>query len=202
MFKHRHRRRLPTAALIASLLLAAPLTATAQDAGPEPAPAAVLDAGTVAATPTPDTPPVIVDPGAGTVTPTEGTPAADATAHPGSTAEQMLRDVRGGNWRMAIAGALALLMVAGVRWGGRLFGSTDRGKSIAVMLLAMMGTLSTALATSTPLSVGVFTGAVALAFTAVGGRKWLSSILWPRDGGGAWAAWLKPWLGVDQPPPK
>lgn len=194
----RTRRRLPAAALIAALLAAGPAVATAApDAGTAPA-TAQLDAGP----PPADTPPVVVDPAAGTVTPTVGTPAAEATAHPGGTAEQMLRDVKGGNWRMAIAGALALLMVAGVRWGGRLFGATDRGKAIAVMLLAMLGTLSASLATSTPLSAGVFTGAVALAFTAVGGRKWLSSILWPRDGGGAWAGWLKPWLGVDQPPPK
>lgn len=194
----RTRRRLPAAALIAALL-GTPLAATAApDAGPAPA-AAQLDAGTAAPA---DTPPVVVDPAAGTVTPSEGTPAAAATAHPGDTAEQMIRDVRGGNYRLALAGALALIMVAGVRWGGRLFGRSDRGKAIAVMLLATLGTLSAALATSTPISGGLFTGALALAFTAVGGRKWLSSLLWPRDGGDGWLEWLKPWLGVkDAPPP-
>jgi hypothetical protein len=199
--KHRPRRRLHALALIAALLGAAPAAAAAAPEDVKVPAAAQLDAGPPAATAPPaSSPPVTVDPSAGTVTPTQGTIAAQAEAHPTDVAKQAIEDARGGRWRLAIAGALALVMVAGVRWGGRLFGRTDRGKAIAIMVLSLLGALSTSLATHLPLDLKLVTGAIGLAWMAVGGRKWLSSVLWPRDGGSAWAAWLKPWLGVDQPP--
>lgn len=135
-------------------------------------------------------PPISID-DAGIVTPAPGTPAAD----PAGTVRSIVEAIGNGHWRLAVAGALALLMVAGVRWGAGLFGTTDRGKAIAVMVLALLGVFSATLATSAPLTWGVIWGALGVAFTAVGARQWLSRMLWPADGAKPVAEWLRPWLG-------
>jgi ABC-type transport system substrate-binding protein len=203
MHQHRRRIRLHHLALITALLLV-PVTAhgATVDAGTAPAAARTSDAGPATAVTVTPTAPVVVDPAAGTVTPTAGTAAGSAAADPSSTAKQVVRDVRGGNWRLAAAGVLLLLMTAGVRWGGKLFGKSDRGKAIAVMVLSLLAALGTSLGTSMPLDYKLISGAVGVAWLAVGGRQWLSRFLWPRDSSGRpWLTWLKPWLGADQVPP-
>jgi hypothetical protein len=156
------------------------------DAGVQAPPS---DAGSAA-------PVVTVDPTTSTVTPAKDSPAAKVEADPAGTGKQILADVKSGNWRYAIAGILAVLFAIGVRTGVKIFGTTDRGKAISIMALALLGTLSAALATSTPLSFDLVGGAIGVALTAVGGRQWISRVLWPRDDGKPVAKWLQPWLGV------
>ena len=155
---------------------------------------ATLDA---APAPTPDAAPaaVIVDPTAGTVTPGAGTLPDRLEHDPIGTAKEIVLATKSGNIRFLAAGILAALMVLGIRFNMRIFGKTDRGKAIAVMTLALLGGLSTALATSTALSLSLFIGAAGVAFTAVGGRQWISRVLWPKDGK-QYLTWLKPWVGV------
>lgn len=131
-----------------------------------------------------------------TVTPAPNTPAAKADADPVTTAKGVVADLKGGRWRLAIAGALALLFALALRLNSKIFGKTDRGKAIAVMVLAALGMLSASLATSTPISLEMLGGVATIAFTAVGGRQWLSRVLWPQDGGKPLLEGLQPWLGV------
>ncbi len=182
------RRTLLPIAIALSLAAPACSLALADD------PVTTVDAGA------PDAAPVIVvDPGAGTVTPAPGTLPDRVTTDPVGFGQTMWQAIRSGQWRLLAAGILAALMVIGVRLRVRLFGTTDRGKAVAVMVLALLGTTSAGLADIVPLSLELLVGAVTLAFTAVGGRQWLSRFLWPQDGGRQWLVWLKPWLGVLTP---
>jgi len=182
-------------AILIAAALAVSQPAYADDARPAPV---LLDATTADAAPPIAVPPgpVIVDTEAGTVTPAPGTPAADATERPLDVAQAVVTNVRAGQWRLALAGLLGLLMVLGVKYAPALFGRTDRGKALAVMVLALLGTLSAALAASSVVTIGLVLGAVGVAWTAVGARQWLSRFLWPQDGGKQWATWLQPLLGV------
>jgi len=187
-------------ALFAAPALAAPDTPTsASTSAALVASSSSADAGPTTA-PAPTGPPIAVGSDSA-VTPAAGTPGAKAQQDPVATATQIAHDIRDGasGARYAIAGALALLMVGGIRWGGKLFGKNDRDKSIVVMILAMLGTLSTALASSTPITPSLLFGAVSIAFMAVGGRTWLSRVLWPADDGGHLLEWLKPFLGYKPP---
>lgn len=139
---------------------------------------------------------IVVDVDKGTVTPGAGTPAAKVQADPIGTAKTALDDARAGHWRLLFASILAAIMVLGIKFAPGLFGKTDRGKAIMVMVLAVLGTLSAALAASSALSLSLISGAVVLAFTAVGGRAWISRLLWPADGGKRYLTWLAPILGV------
>jgi hypothetical protein len=100
-----------------------------------------------------------------------------------------------GHWRFVAAGALGLLMVLGIKLRLRVFGTTDRGKAAAVIVLALLGVFSAALASSTPITAGLGWGSLGVAFTAVGARQWISRILWPADGATQWAEGLRPFLG-------
>ena len=148
--------------------------------------------------------PPVVDLEAGTVTPAPGSLPARVQEAPLEVAQEAVRAVRSGQgYRYAIAAALAALMVLGLKYAPRLFGKTDRGKAFAVMVLALLATTSTSIAGVTPMSPTLFTAAIGIAFTAVGGRQWISRILWPRDSDKQWFEWLKPVIGVkrDEGPP-
>jgi hypothetical protein len=148
--------------------------------------------------------PPAVDLEAGTVTPGPGSLPARVQEAPLEVAQEAVRAVRSGQgYRYAVAAALAALMVLGLKFAPRIFGKTDRGKAFAVMLLALLATSSTAVAGVAPMSPTLFTAAIGIAFTAVGGRQWISRILWPRDSDKQWLEWLKPWIGVkrDEGPP-
>lgn len=192
--------------LILLLALSLPLSV---GSGSVAADTLVADAGVSDAAislPPPDAPPgtavIIVDTGAGTVTPVPGTLPDQVTADPVGTAAKVYAAIKGGQWRLLAALLLAGIMVLGIKFDVRVFGVTDRGKAIAVMTLAMLGTLSAVLAGVLPMSGQLFIGAGTVALTAVGGRKWIASVLWPQDGGDQWLVWLKPFLGVTDPPTK
>jgi hypothetical protein len=166
--------------------------------GSEPPPVAALTGPATSPT---------VDLEAGTVTPAPGSLPARIQEAPLEVAQEVVQGVRSGQgYRFAAAAVLAALMVLGLKFAPRLFGKTDRGKAIAVMVLATLATVSTAIAGNVPLSSpGLWTAAIGLAFTAVGGRQWISRLLWPADGGSPWFEWLKPVLGAgakrDEGPP-
>lgn len=141
-------------------------------------------------------PPITVDPTTGTVTPAPGTLPDRVTSDPIGFATQVIEAIRGGGWRILAASILAAIMVLGIRFNVRVFGTTDRGKSVAVMVLSLLGAGSAALADVAELSFGLALGAVTIAWTAVGGRQWISRFLWPQDGGAQWMVWFKPLLGV------
>lgn len=175
------------------IAIALSLSATACDVARADDPV-TIDAGVSDAAPV-----IVVDPGTGTVIPAPGTLPDRVTTDPVGFGQTMWEAIRSGQWRLLAAGILAALMALGIRFNVRLFGITDRGKATAVMVLALLGTTSAGLAGILPLSLELFIGAVTLAFTAVGGRQWLSRFLWPQDGGRQILEWLKPWLGVQTP---
>lgn len=167
------------------------------DAPPDDA--GVLDAAP-ASTGAPPPAVIIVNPNTGTVTPLPGTLPDQVKTDPVGTAGKVYAAIKGGQWRLLAAFVLAAIMVLGVKFTSGVFGKTDRGKATAVMVLAMLGTLSAALAGVLPLTGQLFIGAGTVALTAVGGRKWIASLLWPQDGGEQWLVWLKPFLGVGDAP--
>lgn len=178
-------------AVVGVVLVGCAPSALAQPSPPPPT-SPVADAG-----PPDGQPPVIVEPGDGVVTPAPGTLPDEVTTDPVGFARWIYDALRGGQWRLVVAGALAALMVGLTRLRLRLFGATDRGRAVAVMTLSLLGALVSALAGVVPMSVQLFVGAVTVALTAVGGRQWLSRLLWPKDGGAQWLTWLRPWLGVE-----
>lgn len=99
-----------------------------------------------------------------------------------STADQVVRDVRAGNWRYALAGLLFLAMagLSKVRDKVKWF-KGDRGGAVLVMLLALGGALSTSLFSTEPLTPKLFIGAVGVAWMAVGGFTWFKRLIWPAD---------------------
>lgn len=193
---HKRKKKLAAALVVIALAGGTALAVAGEQhaAAADMAEAAPPDAGA----------PVIVDPAAGTVAPAPGTLPARIEANPVEVGREVVESVKDGQgWRFAAAGALGGLMILGIRFLPWLFGRRDRGKAITIMVLALLGSLSSSLAGVAHLSLPLFTGAVGVAFTAVGGRQWISRLLWPRDGGAQWATWLQPWLGVkdlDGPP--
>ncbi len=132
--------------------------------------------------------------GAVIVVPGPGTPADRIEHDPVGTVQDVIKAARAGQWRYVAAVILGGLMVLGIRFGGKVFGSTQRGKAGMVAVLALLGAFSSSLATSMPLDGALLLGALGVAWLAVGMREWLSAMLWPKDGKPI-LEWLRPILG-------
>ncbi len=121
-------------------------------------------------------------------------PAADAPAgaaeealpdvqeDPVGAVEELVAHIRAGEWRMVFSLALAFLMFALARVRGRIpWFAGDRGGSILVFLLALLGAVSASLATPAPLDWKLFVGALGVTWMAVGGVNWVKRLIWPQD---------------------
>lgn len=109
-------------------------------------------------------------------------PVAAAERDPLGTGARIVRDIRAGNWRMAAAGLLALLMLLLGKVRARIpWFAGDRGGAILVGVLGLGGALSSALATSTPIGPELLVGALGVTWTAVGGYSWIRRLLKPAD---------------------
>lgn len=184
-----HRRGLAAIAFAAALATAGP--SFADDAAPAPVPAEVTpDAAPI------DVPsgPVIVDTEAGTVTPAPGTPADRISKDPVGVVQEAIAAVKAGNWRLVLSLVLGAIMVLGIRFGGRVFPQTTRGKAAMVGVLAVVGTVSAALGTDVSITGSLFLGTLGVVWAAVGAREWIAALLWPKDGK-QYLIWLKPLLG-------
>ena len=137
---------------------------------------------------------MILDTDAATVTPAPGSPADRIAKEPLTVAQEVIVAARAGNWRYVAAMVLAAIMVLGIKFGGKLFPQTQRGKALLVAVLALLGGASTSLATSMPIDWKLLIGSLGVAWLAVGAREWIATLLWPKDGK-QWAEWLKPILG-------
>jgi hypothetical protein len=126
-----------------------------------------LDAGVVAVEVATDTP-------AATVPDIEGDPVGSI--------DVFVTAVRTGNWKMvgSIAIALIMLILGKVRGKVKFFAG-DRGGSILVMILGLLGGLSAALAAGADIDWRLVVGIVATVWTAVGGVNWAKRIIWPKD---------------------
>lgn len=91
-----------------------------------------------------------------------------------------VKSVQEGNWKLAISGVLFLLMFV-LRAIKLPILQGDRGGAISVMVFALLGAFGTALASGAPITLGLITGAVTIAFTAVGGFTWVKRVWKPRD---------------------
>lgn len=110
------------------------------------------------------------------------TPAEAAEEDPVGTAAEVVNDIRAGNWREAVVGLLALLMFGLVRVRDKIkIFKGDRGGAALVMVLAVVGSLTVALATEAPLDWRLFLGAATAAWTAAGAVGWFKRIIWPKE---------------------
>lgn len=110
------------------------------------------------------------------------TPVERAEQAPLEVAGEVAQDVRRGNWRHAVSGALALLMIALSGYREKIpWFKGDRGGAILVGILGLGGAFSTALAGNAPLDWQLFLGTFGVVWGAVGGYTWIKQIFWPRD---------------------
>ena len=138
-----------------------PAAALVAPAAAEPPAAAVLPA------------PVVASP---------ATPAAKADANPLGTIGELLHAVKTGDYRMAAALALALLMAGLGKVRGRIkWFAGDRGGAVLAAVLGFAGALSTALAAGAAIDLRLFTTAAQVTLIAVGGYTWLMRVWRPAD---------------------
>ena len=139
------------------------------DAGPAPV------TSDIATAPPAETPP---DSTTTVTTTTTTTPTKDA----GGLMYDVVSAVRGGQWRLAIAGILGLLMLglAKVRNHARSPFKGDRGGAALVLVLSLLTAFGTALASSAPLGLDLVIGALGAALTAAGGYSIFRKLIWPK----------------------
>lgn len=107
-------------------------------------------------------------------------PATKAEADPFGTVQAIVNATKTGNWRLVASLLLAVLMLALSKVRDKIaWFSGDRGGAVLVMVLALCGTLSAALATSVPISASLIFGALGVCWTAVGGYSWVRRLIWP-----------------------
>jgi hypothetical protein len=111
------------------------------------------------------------------------TPAPPVDSDPIAIGKDILQAAKGGQWRLLVAGILSLLMTLSWKLKIRTWSifKGDRGGAILLMILALAGSFSTALATEAPVSLELVLGAVSVAFTSVGAWQWGKRLLWPKD---------------------
>jgi hypothetical protein len=130
----------------------------------------------------------------------EPAPSATVTteASPVDTAGEVVKDVRAGNWREAIAGLVILLMIGLQKVGARagIF-KGDRGGALLVMLVSLLTGISAALAGGAPMTDWkLWLGIVTLAWTAAGAWTWVKKIIAPADADPWGPVWLRKMLGM------
>lgn len=150
--------------------------ALAQD--PPPDPIEVVDAGAVELAGVAEMPSAV----ASMTEPAPEAASAPEAKDPIDTAGAVIKDVRSGDWRYAIAGILSLLMLglAKARDNTDWF-SGDRAGALLVLGLGVGGGLVTALYADGPLDWRLLAGAVGTAAMAAGGYTLAKQILWPSD---------------------
>ena len=114
-------------------------------------------------------------------------PAVSPTPAPteASAIVGIVQSAHQGNWKLAMAGLLSLLVLVIRKLNLHTivpFFKGDRGGSILVMVMAVVGALGSAL--STPgmhITVDTFVAAIGVGLTSVGGYHWLGNMLNPAD---------------------
>lgn len=153
--------------LLGLALLASPATVNAQpksdpkasDAGTDPDLDALLDAGP-----------------AGPID-----PVAETDKDPVGAAGKMVAAIREGNWRLAAAFALSLIMLlcAKARQNWKLFAG-KRGGAFFILTLALGAGLATSIASGMPVDWKMFAAVFGTAWTAVGGYTWVRDVFGPQ----------------------
>lgn len=109
-------------------------------------------------------------------------PADQVNDDPVSALAKLVDAIRTGNMRLVVSLVLAFVMFGLAKFRSHIpWFSGDRGGAILVMALALLGGVSTALASGAPLDAKLFIGIVAVAWTAVGGVQWVKRLLWPAE---------------------
>lgn len=94
----------------------------------------------------------------------------------------VVENIKGGNWKLAVAAILSLLMTLLGKFRGMIpIFAGDRGGSLLVMVLSVLGSVATALGTGAPLDWNLLISAAGVAFTAVGGWTWFNQVIRPAD---------------------
>lgn len=115
----------------------------------------------------------------------KATPGERVKDDPGGVVVELIDAIKGGKWRMVAALVLALLMLGLGKIRGKIkWFSGSRGGRVLVMMLAMLGAVSAALATDAKIDWRLFVGAAGVAWMAAGGWDWFKGLIWPNDGGG------------------
>jgi hypothetical protein len=110
---------------------------------------------------------------------------SDVTKPPqeaGDAITSVVKNVRSGNWKLAVAALLSLLMTVLAKARSVVpFFRGDRGGSVLVMVLALMGSFATALSLGGSIDLNLVLSAIGVAFTAVGGWTWVNQVVRPAD---------------------
>lgn len=109
-------------------------------------------------------------------------PVPPPTKGAGSLVGDVYNAVKGGQWRLAAAGVLALLMLALAKVREKSWSpfKGDRGGAVLVLLLALAGAFGTALASSAPIGLDLIVGALGTAVAAAGGYAIVRRLIWPK----------------------
>lgn len=108
--------------------------------------------------------------------------AAEVAPDVDGTVDQVVKAASAGQWLLAVAGVLTLVMFALRNWRERIkIFRGDRGGALLVILLSVLGSVSTFLASGNGFSFSAIAGALAVAFTSAGGYTTLRRIIWPQD---------------------
>lgn len=118
-----------------------------------------------------------------------GTVQAVALAEPQTVPEAIdtagvaYEAIRAGEWRLAMAALLVLLVAGARRWGARLspWLATDRGGAVLALGLAVGLEVAAVLVLDAPLGFTALLYALTTAVAAAGGRQLLRRLLWPQD---------------------
>lgn len=117
---------------------------------------------------------------------------------PLDTAGEVVKSVRAGRWRDALAGAIVLMMIGLRRFRERIpFFSGDRGGAFLVMAVGLLSGASVALAAGANLGDWkLWFGIVSLAWSAAGSWGWFKKVLAPADADPLGPVWLRKMLGM------
>lgn len=98
---------------------------------------------------------------------------------PGGAIDSAVDAITAGNWKLAAAFALCLLMTGLIklrdRYRWKIF-SGKRGGTILVMVVSLAGAFGSVLATGAPIGKSVVSGVI-VAWLAAGARTWLKNLL-------------------------
>lgn len=98
-------------------------------------------------------------------------------------ARHVMDAIHSGNWRLAAAGVLVVVI-----WAVRAFGSkyfpklaTDRGGAALAVLGGLAGALSNAILGGVPITLNIMLDGLGMGVTAAGGWNVTRRLLWPPD---------------------
>lgn len=123
--------------------------------------------------------------------PPASTPLDKVDNDPLGAVKDIVESAQKGNWKMVLALLLAFVMLGLNKLRGRVrFFSGDRGGAILLLLVSLIGGVSTTLALDGDFQWSLLLSALGTALMAAGVYNLTKRIIWPEDQGKTPPAWL------------